>query len=144
MQPVMKRIMIVDDSPAMRSFIKRSLQLGGVSTDGCLEAGNGREALDLLQREHADLILADFNMPVMDGEQFVIHLRQNEALQRTPVIVVSTDSTNSRIARLQALGVDGYLCKPFTPEKLVRTLRASVPDWNEAPDTAQSDEGGAR
>ena len=131
-----KNILIVDDSPAMRSFIKRTVLIGGLGIGRCLEAGNGEEALALLRREMVDVILTDFNMPIMDGEQFVRHLRVSDELRRVPVIVLSTDSTQSRMSRLRSMGIQGYLCKPFTPEKLAQTLCAAVPGW-----TSSGEEG---
>lgn len=124
-----KDVMIVDDSPAMRSFIKRTVVIGGLEVGRCLEAGNGEEALTLLRSNSVDVILTDFNMPVMDGEQFVMNLRQDHELSHVPVIVISTDSTQQRMSRLQSLGVHGYLCKPFTPEKLAQMLCDAVPGW---------------
>lgn len=124
-----KDVMIVDDSPAMRSFIKRTVVIGGLEVGRCLEAGNGEEALTLLRSNSVDVILTDFNMPVMDGEQFVMNLRQDHELSHVPVIVISTDSTQQRMSRLQSLGVHGYLRKPFTPEKLAQMLCDAVPGW---------------
>src|SRR6266568_8720200 len=112
-----KDVMIVDDSPAMRSFIRRTIVIGGLEVGRCLEAGNGNEALELLRDDIVDVILTDFNMPVMDGEQFMKNLSVNERLSPVPVIVISTDSTRKRMSSLQSLGVHGYLCKPFTPER---------------------------
>ena len=124
-----KDLMIVDDSPAMRSFIRRTVVIGGLEVGLCLEAGNGEEALALLRSNTVDVILTDFNMPIMDGEQFVRSLRQDHELSRVSVIVISTDSTQQRMSRLQSLGVHGYLCKPFTPEKLAHMLCDAVPGW---------------
>jgi two-component system chemotaxis response regulator CheY len=124
-----KDVMIVDDSPAMRSFIRRTVVIGGLEVGRCLEAGNGEEALILLRSTTVDVILTDFHMPIMDGEQFVQSLRQNGELSRVPVIVISTDSTQKRMSRLQSLGIFGYLCKPFTPEKLAHILGDAVPGW---------------
>jgi two-component system chemotaxis response regulator CheY len=121
--------MIVDDSPAMRSFIRRTVLIGGLEVGRFLEAGNGAEALAQLRSDTVDVILTDFNMPVLDGEQFVRKLQESESLRRVPVIVVSTDSTRKRVASLQSMGVQGYLCKPFTPEELAQMLRDAVPGW---------------
>jgi two-component system, chemotaxis family, chemotaxis protein CheY len=126
-----KDVMIVDDSPAMRSFIRRTVVIGGLEVGRCLEACNGEEALTLLRSNAVDVILTDFNMPIMDGEQFVLNLRQNDELGRIPVIVISTDSTQKRMSRLQSLGVHGYLCKPFTPEELAHMLNDAVPGWSQ-------------
>jgi two-component system chemotaxis response regulator CheY len=124
-----KDVMIVDDSPAMRSFIRRTVAIGGLEMGRCLEAGNGEEALALLRNDTVDVILTDFNMPVMDGEQLVQSLKQSDRLSLVPVIVISTDSTRNRMSRLQSLGISGYLCKPFTPEVLAQMLCQAVPGW---------------
>jgi two-component system chemotaxis response regulator CheY len=68
-------------------------------------------------------------MPVMDGEELVARLQQDERLRSVPVIVISTDSTAQRMNRLREMGVRGYLCKPFTPEKLREVLCRTVPGW---------------
>jgi two-component system chemotaxis response regulator CheY len=72
-------ILIVDDSPAMRSFVRRVLDLSGLEPGLCLEAGNGQEALDQLRAEWIDVMLTDINMPVMDGEQWVRRLNADDA-----------------------------------------------------------------
>jgi two-component system, chemotaxis family, chemotaxis protein CheY len=115
-------ILLVDDSPAMRSFLRRVLDLSGLDVGRCLEAGNGLEALDLLVREWIDLVLTDLNMPVMDGEELVRRLAADESLRSVPVLVVSTDRTEARVRRLLELGARGYVAKPFLPE----TLRAEM------------------
>ena len=111
-------VLIVDDSPVMRSFVKRVLTLSGFEVGTCLEASDGQEALGLLAQQWVDVILTDINMPNMDGEQFVRHLEQDDDLRRIPVIVVSTDRTESRVQHMLALGAKGYVSKPFLPETL--------------------------
>ena len=68
-------ILIVDDSPAMRTFVERVVRLSGLEVDRYLHAGNGQEGLDVLKKEHVDAVLTDINMPVMDGETFVRAMR---------------------------------------------------------------------
>jgi two-component system chemotaxis response regulator CheY len=111
-------VLIVDDSPAMRSFVKRVLDLSGFETGTCFEANNGKEALELLASEWVDVILTDINMPVMNGHEFVQVLAANEALHSIPIIVVSTDRTEDRVREMIALGAKGYIKKPFQPEEL--------------------------
>lgn len=111
------RVLIVDDSPAMRTFVRRVLQVSGLDAT-CLEASNGREALTLLGAEWVDAILTDINMPDMDGEEFLRTLATDDLLQAIPSVVISTDATPQRIARVRALGARGYLSKPFLPEDL--------------------------
>jgi len=122
------RLMIVDDSPVMRSFVRRTLDLAGLAAETCLEASNGAEALRELEQVSVDLILTDVNMPVMDGEALLRALRGREDLRGIPVIVVTTDSTQHRAGELLALGARGYLKKPFPPEKLGEALREVLPD----------------
>jgi len=112
------RVLIVDDSPAMRAFIRRVVQLSGLEVAAFLQAGEGGEALQLLAREPVDVILTDINMPGMDGGQFVGRLRQDPALSAIPVVVVSTDATAERMEQMLALGARGYVTKPFSPEVL--------------------------
>ncbi len=116
------QILIVDDSPAMRAFIRRVVRLSGIEVDQYLEAANGAEALDKLAANPVDAVLTDINMPVMDGEQFVRAMREEGPFQSTPVIVISTDATANRIHAMQALGAVGYLQKPFGPEQLRNEL----------------------
>jgi two-component system chemotaxis response regulator CheY len=110
------RVLIVDDSPVMRAFVRRVLNVSGLDVGAVFEAGDGQEALDLLDHEWVDVILTDINMPYMDGEEFVTKLSEREG--SPPVIVVSTDSTEVRREHLRALGVQDYLAKPFPPEAL--------------------------
>jgi two-component system chemotaxis response regulator CheY len=112
------RVLIVDDSPAMRSVIKRIMLLSGFDVAECLEAGNGAEACRLLGERPVDVILSDINMPVMNGEQFLRCLRDDAALAAIPVVVVSTDATDHRMRQMMDLGARGYIAKPFFPESL--------------------------
>jgi two-component system chemotaxis response regulator CheY len=116
------QILIVDDSPAMRTFIRRVVRLSGIEVDRYFEAGNGAEALEQLAANQVDAVLTDINMPVMDGEEFVRKMRENEPTKSIPVIVISTDATTNRIHTMQALGAIGYLEKPFGPEQLRNEL----------------------
>ena len=116
------RVLIVDDSPAMRAFIRRVILISGFDCEQCLEAANGEEALGVLDREWVDLVLTDINMPTMDGEEFVRRLEQDERLCAVPVLVISTDSTQKRIHQMLTLGAKSYVRKPFTPEALREEL----------------------
>jgi two-component system chemotaxis response regulator CheY len=116
------RVLITDDSPAMRSFVRRVIELSGFELSDCFEAGDGEEALSLLRREWVDAILTDINMPGVDGEELLRRLAADEMLRSVPAIVISTDATENRIARLLSLGARGYVTKPFRPE----TLRAEL------------------
>ena len=120
------RLLVVDDSPAMRAFVRRIIELSGFELSTCFEASNGLEALDILQQEWVDAILTDINMPGMDGEELLRRLAADELLCPIPVIVISTDATQNRIARLMAIGARGYITKPFLPEALRAELESTL------------------
>jgi len=116
------KVLIVDDSPAMRNFVRRVMQLSGMDVERYFEAANGAEALDIAAATPLDAVLTDINMPVMDGEEFVRRWRETADGKSTPVIVISTDATAHRIHNMLALGASGYLQKPFGPEQLRNEL----------------------
>lgn len=115
-------ILIVDDSPLLRKAIKKVARLAGIEEDRIHEAGNGQEALEILEIVWIDVVLLDLNMPVMDGEQFVQELRQRPDLEGVAVVIVSTESNKDRLQRLRDLGVVETLRKPFEPEDLCKLI----------------------
>lgn len=110
-------ILLVDDSSVMRGIIKKTLQLSGLPLGEVLEGSNGKEGIELLNRHWIDLVIADINMPEMDGEEMLDAMKQDDNLKDIPVLVVSTEGSESRIERLKSKGVR-FLRKPFTPERL--------------------------
>lgn len=123
------KVLIVDDSPAMRRVVKRVIDLSGFEIETYFEAGDGNEALVLLHSQRVDLIVTDINMPNLDGQQLLIAIRANAALFSIPVLVVSTDQSASRIEDMMRNGADGYISKPFMPaalsEQMSRLLGAT-------------------
>ena len=113
-----RTVLIVEDSPVLRTLIRRALVLAGVEDGSIREAGNGQEALDALEQECSDIILLDMNMPVMDGFTFVDEKRKREEFAQSKVIIVSTEGNEERLDELREKGVSGYLRKPFEPEDL--------------------------
>jgi two-component system chemotaxis response regulator CheY len=116
------QLLIVDDSTAMREFIVRVIGLSGLDAGTCLQASNGKEALDVLRANWIDIVLTDVNMPVMNGEQFLSSMEEDEMLRTIPVVVVSTDGSEHRVKRMMSLGAKGYVRKPFSPEELRKTM----------------------
>jgi two-component system chemotaxis response regulator CheY len=112
------RILAVDDSPSMRIFIGRVLELSGLEISAYLQAADGLAAIEILQREWVDVILTDINMPRMNGEEFMKRLAASGLSESIPVVVISTDGTELRRQHLTALGARGYLVKPFQPEQI--------------------------
>jgi two-component system chemotaxis response regulator CheY len=111
-------ILIVDDSPAMRKVVRRVVDISGVQVGKYLEAGNGVEALAVLRSEWVDLVMTDINMPEMDGEELLNEVRHDDRLADMPVLVVSTDRSETRIRQMIAAGASGYIAKPFVPAAL--------------------------
>jgi two-component system, chemotaxis family, chemotaxis protein CheY len=110
-------ILVVDDSSVMRSIVIRTLRMSGLELNDILQAGNGQEALDVLGKNWVDLVLLDINMPVMNGMELIDSVRKIPELSDLPMIVVSTESSSTRIETLKQRGV-GFVHKPFTPEML--------------------------
>jgi len=115
-------VMIVDDSPVMRGFIRRVMTLSGFEVSECLEASNGEEALARLEQRSVDVILTDINMPKMNGEELLRRLETDARLRSVPTLVISTDATKARILKMLSLGAQGYMTKPFSPETLREEL----------------------
>ncbi len=130
----MHDILIVDDSRAMRNFLRKALSMTALQIGKVHEAANGEEALALLETISVHLIFSDINMPVMDGVLFVRELQKRDLTKKIPVLVVSTDSSSERVQQILALGARGYIPKPFSPELLEREvmrLLETDPEWVE-------------
>ena len=115
-------ILIVDDSEIVRAVIKKTFGIAGIETGQIFEAGNGKEALGILQEAWVDLVLADINMPVMNGIEMIEHMTEDEVLKNIPIVVISTEGSLTRIEELRAKGVRAYVRKPFTPEQIKKTV----------------------
>jgi two-component system chemotaxis response regulator CheY len=118
-------VLVVDDNRIMREMVARTVRMSALDVGEVHFANNGEEALAALANTWIDLVLLDINMPVMNGEQFLARLRSDMALRSTLVVVVSTESSQPRIARLKALGA-GFVHKPFRPEDLATTVDALI------------------
>lgn len=117
-----KSLMIVDDSATMRKIIMRTVRMSGLEFDRTEEAGNGIEALEKLGVAPVDVILCDINMPEMGGAEVVKRVRELPSCANTKIVMVSTESSQELIDDLMANGANGYITKPFTPEKFQEKL----------------------
>jgi two-component system, chemotaxis family, chemotaxis protein CheY len=122
-------VLVVDDSAVMRAVIARTLEMSGLPLRSVHQAANGSQALELLRDEQVDLLLLDISMPVMRGDELLERVRAEARLTDLPVIVLSSERSGERIARLEALGAE-FLRKPFTPEQ----LRSVVLNISRVPD----------
>ncbi len=117
-----KSLMIVDDSATMRKIIMKTVRMSGLEFDRTEEAGNGVEALEKLKASPVDIVLCDINMPEMNGAELVKQARQLQNCKNTKIVMVSTESSQDLINGLLADGANGYITKPFTPEKFHENL----------------------
>ena len=115
-----KRALVVDDSRAMRMVLRRIVADVGFEV---IEAADGRQALDVLDREIPDVALVDWNMPVMDGLSFVTAARGRKEARGMTIMMVTTESEHGQIVRALAAGAHEYLIKPFTADALIDKLR---------------------
>lgn len=133
--------LLVDDSGPMRSVIKRTLKAAGYASSEFLEAANGKEALELMRNDWIDIVITDYNMPVMDGLDFVKTMKSDDLLKDIPVIVVSTEGNETMIKQFIDSGAAGYVTKPFTPETirdLLLTLLGEA-DYDDSDDDSDDD-----
>src|SRR5262249_41624555 len=113
--------LVVDDSRAIRSIIGKTIRELGFEV---LEAGNGLEALErLVESGRVELILVDWNMPEMNGFDFLCNARLNAAWNDTVIIMVTTETEKSQVQRAMQAGANEYIMKPFTPEILREKLQ---------------------
>lgn len=110
------RILIVEDSNAMRAFVRAALEEGLEAEVN--EAASGFEALRILPRERFDLAVVDVNMPDINGLELVSFMRKSDAHRETKILMISTEAASADRARGLALGANDYLSKPFTAEAL--------------------------
>ncbi len=117
------RILVVDDSSTMRKIIANTLKK--IGCEDVVEAGNGAEGLQQLGGGGIDFVVTDWNMPVMNGLDFVRELRGLESSAATlPVLMVTTNAESGDIAGAKAAGVNDYVVKPFTAETLKEKMSA--------------------
>jgi len=119
------RIMSVDDSGATRRFIKSAIDVLGFEF---IEAANGKEGLDILEKEkgNIDLILLDWNMPVMDGIEMLEILKSKDLYKNIPVTIVTTEVDRHKVVEAIHKGAKNYLMKPFSQEDLIRKIMDSL------------------
>lgn len=117
-----KSILLVDDSATMRKIIMKTIRMAGVDVSEFKEAGNGEEALAKLEEGPVDIMLCDINMPGMNGTELVKKIRSENIADTMRIVIVSTESSDDFIESMKECGVDDYITKPFTPEKIQTKL----------------------
>lgn len=114
-----KTIMIVDDSASLRQVVGIALKSAGYEI---LEACDGKDALGKLTGQRINLIISDVNMPVMDGISFVREVKKHPAYKFTPIIMLTTESQESKKQEGQSAGAKAWVVKPFKPEQMLQAV----------------------
>jgi two-component system chemotaxis response regulator CheY len=115
-------VLIVDDSAAIRKILQRVLRHAEIPLGQVHEAGDGLEALEKLKTEKVTLVLADINMPNMDGLQLLAQIKASAEWKHLPVIMVTTEGNQSKVLEAAQLGANGYVRKPFTADQIQHVL----------------------
>lgn len=116
----MATILTVDDTASMRQMISFTLNSVGHEV---IQACDGKEALELLQGKKVDLVIADVNMPNMDGITLVKNLREQPDYKFTPILMLTTESQESKRQQGKVAGATGWIVKPFNPEQLLNVVK---------------------
>jgi len=119
----MLSILAVDDSPSIRQMVAFTLMGAGYNV---IEAADGQEGLAKAREKTVDLVLTDQNMPVMDGFTLVKNLRGLPMYSSTPILILTTESSDEMKAKGKAAGATGWLVKPFDPVRLVEIIKKVI------------------
>ena len=117
-------ILVIENEVSNRILIERVLSTRGYY---CLSASNGREALEILDRERVDLILTDLSMPVLDGYRTTQLIRSRPALVNVPIVAVTAYALNDENEAALQIGCNEYLTKPFKPRQLLEVVERLLP-----------------
>lgn len=115
------RFLVVEDSPTMRQLITFSLKR--IPNSKIVEASDGVDALKKLKENRFDLIVSDINMPLMDGLKLVSMIRNDPAYRSTPIVIVTTEGSQTDREKGLALGANAYLSKPIQTNELLKIVR---------------------
>jgi len=115
----MRKILTVDDSTSMRQMVRATLQSAGYDV---VEAADGEDALQFARDNAVDLVISDVNMPRMDGITLVGELRCLPAYRLTPLLLLTTESSQEKKMEGKRAGATGWIVKPFNPAQLLTTL----------------------
>ncbi len=120
----MKTILTVDDSPSIRQMIKFTLSENGYNV---IEAVDGQDALEKVKSASVNLVITDLNMPNMDGITLIKNLRQNPLFKFTPILMLTTESQETKKSEGKQAGATGWIIKPFKPEQLTAVIKKVLP-----------------
>jgi len=115
-----KTILIVDDSASMRQLVSFALKDAGYDV---IDAVNGKDALNKLNGTKIDMVITDLNMPEVDGIEFIKQLRNKPGYKFMPIVMLTTESQESKKQEGKQAGASGWIVKPFTPEQLIDIVK---------------------
>jgi len=119
-------VLIVDDSAAIRKILLRVLAQTDLEIGDVFEAGDGAEALTMLEAKKVGMVLCDINMPNMDGLQFLTCVRSRPEWGGIPIIMITTEGSQAKVMEAVQLGAQGYVRKPFTAEQIKEKISSCV------------------
>jgi two-component system, chemotaxis family, chemotaxis protein CheY len=119
-----KRILTIDDSKTIRDMLMLTLADAGFDV---LQAVDGQDGLNVLDREQVDVVITDINMPKMDGYEVIRQMRSNAAHKSTPILVLTTESETDKKKLARDAGATGWMVKPFDPDRLIATINKVAP-----------------
>ena len=116
--------LVVDDSVTMRQMVSLTLKEAGFAT---IEGTDGANAIESLGAQKVDLVITDLNMPVMDGITLIKKLRTLPQGKFVPILMLTTESQDSKKQEGKAAGATGWIVKPFNPQQLLQVIKKVVP-----------------
>ena len=132
-------ILIVDDSHVTRSMIARTIKMAGVPVGELYNAENGQGALDVLRANWVDLVLADITMPVMGAMEMLEKMSRDPELRSVPVVIVSTEGSETKLEKMRQMGMRAFVKKPFMPDRIREVMREVLGGWEEGGEDVSSD-----
>ena len=120
---MLKTVLTVDDSASIRQMVTFTLKDAGYDV---VEAVDGMDAISKLNSHKINLVVTDLNMPNLDGIEFIKHVRQNPLYKFTPVLMLTTESQDTKKAAGKAAGATGWIIKPFKPEQLLAVIKKVI------------------
>ncbi len=123
-EPMAKRILTIDDSKTIRDMLMLTLADAGFDV---LQAVDGQDGLEVLDKEQVDVVITDINMPRMDGYEVIRQMRSNSMHKSTPILVLTTESELEKKNLARTAGATGWMVKPFDPERLIATINKVAP-----------------
>lgn len=117
------RVLTVDDSRTILAMLHHTLSNAGFEV---LQAEDGQQGLEVLRSQSVDIVITDINMPVMDGIEFIKHVRALGQYNSLPILILTTETSQDKRDQGKAAGGTGWIVKPFDPEKLISVIQRVV------------------